>query len=352
MLFRSIKHTESKGVCWARSLIQQEYANQQYTLCLDSHHRFEKNWDEMCIQMINQLQKGGHEKPLLTAYLPSFNPQNDPKERALTPWKMNFDRFIPEGAVFFLPAGISNSNTLTEPISARFISAHFIFTLGKWNLEVPYDPNYYFHGEEINLAVRSFTYGYDLFHPHKVVAWHEYTRKGRTKQWDDDKEWHLKNTSSHLRNRKLFGIDNEPQDIDFEIYGFGKERTLHDYEKYSGISFKDRSVQQYTLDNHLPPNPPVENWEKSLTKRFKHCIDIPKEKVPENDYDFWCVIFKDKDDKDIYRKDADKNEIMSLSRDDYYKIWREFNTERLPAKWVVWPHSIFKGWCEKIEGSL
>jgi hypothetical protein len=25
------------------------------------------------------------------------------------------------------------------------------------------------------------------------VVWHEYTRKGRTKQWDDDKEWGKKN---------------------------------------------------------------------------------------------------------------------------------------------------------------
>ena len=48
---------------------------------------------------------------------------------------------------------------------------------GQWCIEVPYDPDYYFHGEEISLAVRSYTWGYDLFHPHKIIAWHEYTRK-------------------------------------------------------------------------------------------------------------------------------------------------------------------------------
>jgi hypothetical protein len=38
--------------------------------------------------------------------------------------------------------------------------------------------------------------------------------------------------------------------------------------------------------------------------------------------------------------------------DEWVKIWREFNTERKPDKWVVWPHSESKGWLEKIEGRL
>ncbi len=88
---------------------------------------------------------------------------------------------------------------MTEPIPARFYSAHFAFTVGQFCKEVPHDPEYYFHGEEISIAVRAYTWGYDLFHPHKVIAWHEYTRKGRTKQWDDDKEWWEKNIKCHLQ---------------------------------------------------------------------------------------------------------------------------------------------------------
>jgi hypothetical protein len=349
-----IKYKYSLGACWARSLQQQKYNGEKYTLCLDSHHRFSQDWDVKSIKMIKKLQKNGYKKPLLTTYAPSFNPKNDPKERVNIPWKMDFDRFIPEGAIFFLPASIDNHSSLDAPIPARFLSAHLIFTLGKWNVEVPYDPNYYFHGEEINLAVRSFTHGYDLFHPNEIICWHEYTRAGRVKQWDNDKQWHLKNEKSHLRNRKLFGMDNEPQDIDFEKYGFGTERTLYDYEKYAGISFNKRSIQQYTLDRKNPPNPIVEDWEKSLTKRFKHCIDVAYDRVPEKDYDFWCVVFKDKNKKDIFRKDADQAEILRMKNDPdkYCKIWREFNCEENPTNWVVWPHSISKGWCDIIEGNL
>ena len=35
------------------------------------------------------------------------------------------------------------------------------------------------------MTVRAFTHGYDLFYPHRVILWHEYTRNYRPKHWDD-----------------------------------------------------------------------------------------------------------------------------------------------------------------------
>jgi glycosyltransferase involved in cell wall biosynthesis len=352
-----IPFKDSKGACWARNTIQQNYDDEEYTLQLDSHHRFIKNWDFELIKMFKQLKKKGHKKPLLTGYISSFNPENDPTERILTPWKMNFDRFIPEGAVFFLPASIDDFKERTEPIPARFYSAHFCFTSGVFCKEVPHDPEYYFHGEEISIAVRAFTWGYDLFHPHKIIAWHEYTRKGRVKQWDDDSQWVRRNNICHMRNRKLFGMDNEPQDIEFGIYGFGKVRTLQDYEAYSGLCFKTRGVQQYTLDNNLAPNPQIKDkqkYEDSFLSVFKHCIDVGYSSVPEKDYEYWVVAFHDKNDNTMYRRDADINEIQNFFNDPdgYCKVWREFQTKEIPRYWVVWPYSKSKGWCERISGNI
>jgi hypothetical protein len=352
-----IPYQESKGACWARNKIQQVYENETYTLQLDSHHRFIENWDEELIAMLEGLREKGHKKPLLTSYISSFDPENDPSARGKVPWKMNFDRFIPEGAIFFLPASIPNFENLNEPIPARFYSAHFCFTDGIFCKEVPHDPEYYFHGEEISIAVRAFTWGYDLFHPHKIIAWHEYTRKGRTKHWDDDKTWGKKNENCHKRNRKLFGMDGEVQDIDFGIYGFGKERSLLDYEKYAGISFQKRAVQKETIDHKNPPNAQYsseEEFNNSFLRIFKHCIDVAYKDVPEKDYNFWVVAFHGSDGKELHRKDADKNEINRLMNDPdkYCKIWREFNTEEKPSYWVVWPHSESKGWCDKIQRNL
>jgi hypothetical protein len=319
--------------------------------------RFAPNWDIDMINMVKDLQKKGYKKPLLTGYVSSFDPDNDPQGRTQEPWRMVFDRFIPEGAVFFLPETIPGWQNLTEPVRARFYSAHFCFTLGKFAKEVQHDPEFYFHGEEISIAARAYTHGYDLFHPHKVMIWHEYTRKGRTKQWDDDSQWVDKNNYCHKKNRSLFGMDGE-EEMDHGKYGFGKVRSLREYEKYSGLLFSKRAVQQYTVDKGYPPNPynfeSEEEWLKSFTSLFKHCIDIGFHQVPEKDYDFWVVAFHDEKDETIFRQDADRNEIQRMMNDPdgYCKVWRQFNTDKKPKYWVVWPHSESKDWCERITGNL
>jgi len=350
---------DSLGVCWARHSLQQLYSGETYTLQIDSHMRFIKNWDVELIEMLESLREGGVKKPILTSYVPSYDPNNDPNGRVQEPWEQVFDRFIPEGTVFTLPRTIPNWRELTEPIKTRFYSAHFCFTDGSFVHEVPHDPNLYFHSEEMSIAVRSWTNGYDLYHPHKIICWHEYSRNYRIKQWDVDKEWYKKNDKSHLRNRKLFSMDGEIYNPDeFGVYGFGKERSLRDYEKYSGILFSKRSVQQYTLDKKYPPNPYNYNsdkeWMDSFSSIFKHCIDIDYNQVKEKDYDFWAVIFHGQNNEEIHRKDVDRHEIKRImkNRDGYIKIWREFNTTTKPKYWVVWPHSESKGWCNRIVGKL
>jgi len=354
----NIPYQEAEGVCWARNLVQQLYQGEEYTLQIDSHMRFAPNWDDEMIKMIKQLQKKGHKKPLLTGYVSSFDPDNDPAGRVQEPWRMAFDRFIPEGAVFFLPETIPGWQDLKEPVPGRFYSAHYCFTLGQFSTEVQHNPEYYFHGEEISIAARAYTWGYDLFHPQKVLIWHEYTRKGRTKQWDDDKKWVDRNNKSHLLNRKLFGMDGLEQEGHDGPYGFGTERTLRDYEKYAGLLFEKRAVQQYTLEKHYPPNPynheSEEEWKKHFASVFKHCIDVNYASVPEKDYDFWVVAFHGPNDETLFRKDADKHEIARMMNDPdgYGKVWREFQTETKPTYWVVWPYSESKGWCERLTGTL
>ncbi len=352
-----INYKKAKGPCWARYLLQQQYNGEKYTLQIDSHHRFQENWDFELITELKKLQEKGYQKPILTGYIPSYEPTTDPEGRVHTPWKMNFDRFSPDGNVHFLPSSIDNFRDLTEPIPARFYSAHFCFTIGQFCLEVQHDPDYYFHGEEISISVRAYTWGYDLFHLHKVLIWHYYTRKGSIKQWDDDKSWYLKNDYSHYKNRKLFGMEEDGKDVYFSDFGFGPKRTLEQYERYSGISFKKRGVQRYTLENNLPPNLNIENqndYENSFLIRFKHCIDINTNELPYDDYTFWAVSFVDENGDEMYREDASPNEIKKIKSegDDKYKIWRSFETTKFPSKWYVWAHSSEHGWGKRLEGSL
>lgn len=354
-----IPHDESDGTCWARSLVQSKYQDEKYTLQLDSHHRFVKGWDTKCKNMITQLQEDGFKKPLLTAYLPSYNPENDPKERVREIWKLNFDRFTPEGVIFMLPAVLENWESRTKPVPTRFFSAHFVFTLGEFNREVPYDPNLYFHGEEITLAVRAFTHGYDLFIPNQIIAWHEYTRKGRIRHWDENKKWEALNTSSLKRAKSLLGVDGAAHVTEFGEYGFGNERTIKDYEKYSGIRFSDRAVQQYTTSYFDPPNPLYssdEAYESSFVNTFRHCLDVYKKSIPDEDWDGWVVSFEMNDGTVLDRTDADRIEIANLkkSEGDWYNVWRQFNTKVVPDKAIIWPFSSNQsigdnGWGPRIE---
>jgi hypothetical protein len=347
-----IPHTETKGTCWARYQIQQLWEDEKYTLQLDSHHRFVENWDTILITMVNDLQEAGYPKPLLTAYVPSYEPHNDPAGRAMEPWWLTFDRFTPEGAVFFIPSTVPDWQNRKLSYPSRFYSGHFGFTIGEFCKEVPHDPNFLFHGEEISIAVRAYTWGYDMFAPHKVVVYHEYTRQHRPrKSWDDLNEWSKWDRASLARNRRLLNIDGEHDpNEDFGEFGFGPYRTLADYEKFAGINFEIRGVQQSTLDHKKPPNSPDEPYNRI----FKHCIDLGFDKVPHDDYTFWAVAFEDEHGREIYRQDADASEIQRMKNDPdkYCKLWRIFHASAQPKRWIVWPHSKEHGWCERITGEL
>lgn len=362
---------KSKGACWARNKIQQLYREETYTLQLDSHHRFIKGWDTVLMKMLRKLQDKGHAKPLLTTYAPSYNPKDDPGKRERNPWKMDFHKFIPEGAVFFLPAVIPDWEKLKAPIPARFYSAHFAFAPGAFAKEVRHDPEYYFHGEEINIAVRAFTHGYDLFHPHIPVVWHEYTRKGRVKHWDDhvsDKTdgetvpWNKRNDESHLRNRKLFEMDGETRgDLDFGEYDFGVERTLRDYEKYAGLNFGLRAAQDHTRQKLNPPNPVTwesdEEWEASfenenyVERRLTAVWDVAFLRRLSTNAKIKWIFFgvEDEDGKLLYRRDLDPTNDMAVFKFHKSSVEANFESRELPHKWILWPVSDGDNFLEKHE---
>ncbi|PXW24945.1 GlcNAc-transferase family protein [Paraburkholderia caballeronis] len=260
-----VPHLATQGACWARNLIQQRYRGERYTLQLDSHHRFVVRWDALLIDMLESLRDESP-KPLLTAYLPAFRPDGGPPPADSAPLLMVFSRFSSDGVAQFRSNALPDWPTLTRPVRARFYSAHFAFADGHFAENVQHDPDYFFQGEEISISVRAFTHGYDLYHPHRVAAWHEYTRKQSAKVWDDhstgakenghvEQHWSERNARAMQRNRELFGTDGHSlADDRFGRYGFGTVRTIADYEAYAGLDFARRGVQQTLLDG-LPPVP-------------------------------------------------------------------------------------------------
>jgi hypothetical protein len=222
--------------------------------------------------------------------------------------------------------------------------------------EVPHDPNYYFHGEEISLAMRCFTHGYDLFTPHRNVVWHEYTREYRThKHWVDHTDqnksklvdgmnWVERNNICHHRNRVLFEMEYDPN-IVFGKYGKGNERTLQQYEEYAQLDFKNRCER---LPEGKIRNATLLVWDE---KQFHQASDL--EFVV-------CAIHNDSNDT-LWREDfrPDTRPIMwdkSIKtkddlREGHSKLAVTFvcPVDSNPSKFVLWPYSKSRGWLTRIE---
>lgn len=240
------------GLGHARALAQCNYNRQAYCLQLDAHHRFRPDWDVWHIEQIELLKSKGHPKPVLTTYAGPYNPKTGELTCSLDQGSLLYLReFRKDG--YTIPFFFHWFNS-SAPIPARAVSGHYIFTIGQFAEEHRYDPHTYFFGEELSLSVRLFTMGYDLFHPHKMYIYHRYgweieDENGQKKNLI--KHWHENYLSAReygwfRRLRKLTGQSLQAGD-DGEVlgaFGLGSERSLADYEQYSGINFKNR-----TLDN-------------------------------------------------------------------------------------------------------
>lgn len=243
----------SRGACWARAEVMNLYRGEAWFLQLDSHHRFARNWDE---RLLAQAGATGSERPVITAYATPFQP-GDPDVLGDEPLQMVFDRITDEGVALFRPIVIPGWRERSRAVRARFVSAHFLFAPGSFVRDVPYDPELYFIGEEMTLAIRAFTHGYDLFHPSEVIVWHEYSRDGRPQHWGDhlkangvELDWYDRDRVSVARIRRFL------QDPKPGTFACGTVRTFADYEAHAGLTLRQYAPDSIRRFFELP-GPPV-----------------------------------------------------------------------------------------------
>jgi Glycosyltransferase (GlcNAc) len=229
-----VPYHKSQGCNWARNLLQQRWNGEQYTMLIDSHQRFIPNWDKAVIEMYLQLRKAGHRKPLLTAYLPAYDPLREPGGRKKRPYKIY--PLARDGGILtkLTSYPIPFWRSLSQPIAADFLSLHFAFTSGEFNQEVAFDPEIYFFGDEVLTSARAFTAGYDLFHPHQIVGWHCYDRSSRVPHWDDHALWGNQHCQSLKKIETVFAGRYRGR------HGLGSARTLAEYEDRILVKLIDR----------------------------------------------------------------------------------------------------------------
>ena len=264
----AIPACEAKGLGWARNRAQLLYEDEEFNLQIDGHTRFIEGWDEVLIGMLAETDAS---KPLVTTYPKGFVP-GEPLPPG-NPHSINVSYFRENGTWNQFPAALMSPESLSHPLPARSLAGGFYFTLGQHCREVPYDPSIYF-SDENSMAVRSFTHGYDLFHPHRHILWHYYSRESAPRHWLDHTEearragavqhfWWLREWRSVMQHQQLFG------QADYGIairQGFGDQRSMADFEKFAGFDFRGRRLHALTLAGAPPPVPyeDEESWDLAM----------------------------------------------------------------------------------------
>ena len=360
--FRVSKHhySESQGLGWARHITNTLYDDEEYTLQIDSHHRFVQDWDVIVLEDFNQALMIS-DKPIITTYCTPFDPTTDESTWNPVPCLMSQYEFSADRLLMSMPWYIRDYKEKKKVIRARTLSGHFYFTYGKFVTEVPYDPDIYFGGytEETTLSVRAFTNGYDFFSPYRMVMWHEYTRSYRPKHWDDHgKESQTKKTSGERdifarnKTRQLFGT--QEYGIDMGNYGLGNVRSLHDYEVYGGFDFKKCLIQEYTLKVNDAPNPI--NWEEQFV-REKFSIDCEWDveffsKLNFEKPKFLTLGIQNKSGIELFRKDFtidNEPDYVNLITN---KFTVELETSDKPNKYVMYLFDEDKQWSPQFQKNI
>lgn len=234
---------QSKGLGWARAQAQALLRDEDYALQIDSHMRFEQDWDERMLAVLAQCDS---EKPILTVYPPGYTPPDrlDPDPKPRVQCAHRFDR---SGILFYSAKRPPSGVRPTAPMATACLAGGFVFGPADWLRVMAHDPEIYFNGEEHALAARLWTHGFDLFSPHEPLVYHYYSREESPKLWTDDPKTAKKHRTTLLRLRQMLAPSTVPERdrVDLGIHGLGTERSLSDYETYAGVNFAARSIASY-----------------------------------------------------------------------------------------------------------
>jgi hypothetical protein len=246
----------SRGTCWARHTAQTFYNEEDYYLQIDSHTIFDQDWDRCLIDRIEEL-KEIHDKPIITGYPTAFQVVDGDitnlKKLARTGWCDTMvaisDQSFQNDNFYIRIKGDHKRDVKT--VHGFLVAGGFLFSIGQIVEEVPYDPYMYFHGEEQSLALRAWTCGYNIFHIDTVPLYHHYNDPNfqfykRLTPWADSETTKKKTTDRwhELEDMAKRRLANLVTGQNLGVYSLGKNRSLEQYRKWSGIDYSNRTLNK------------------------------------------------------------------------------------------------------------
>jgi [Skp1-protein]-hydroxyproline N-acetylglucosaminyltransferase len=249
-----IPHYEAKGPTYARYLCSTLWNGEQYFLQIDSHTKFVKGWDTICINMIQSIKKNKLSLKPVISYYPreSKNYEKYTEEHKYNVPRMCKSFFNERGMISFLASREINTNN--KVYQTPHLAGGMFFCESNFLNELPFDPDlpYLFVGEEILHSIRFFTNGWDIFTPSENIIFHEYTRKDKPKIWTDNP--YYSDMTAFNKVKHYLGLDKNDGsqgiqtnkyinlDTSLAIYGLGKVRTIQEFYDFAGIDIAGKRV--------------------------------------------------------------------------------------------------------------
>ena len=239
----------SKGACWARSRVQYFFENEDFFLQIDSHTIFIRDWDHILLKNYFWIEECLHENFVITGYPREFKPNED-----LTSFKLDTSSKITWGITLqeeklFEDGHYSGQRSYPSevkiPLKGYLIAAGFIFSKGDFVKQIPYDPKFYFHGEELSIALRLFTNNWEVAYIPEAPLFHFYTdinNLPRKLHWDEGDEelrvekWTELDKKSKARLSDLVGNKL------YEPFGLGDARSLKEFAQRTGIDLINKKI--------------------------------------------------------------------------------------------------------------
>lgn len=244
----------SKGPCWARNRIQNFYQDEEFYLQIDSHTQFDKHWDTFLIENYTEIKNISQDqyfkKPILTCYPRPFEVIDFEKGEL----KLNLSDPYTQVMIYkkdslfmrdLFSRQIGIHTKISQATHGYLLAAGCLFTNGSFVKEVPYDPNFYFYGEEISLMLRAFTRGYSIFHLPNVPIFHLYTdsvNSPRKLHWNKEEDMHRLTKWNELESRSIQRLRDLVENKLGEEWGLGDIFTLNDYAVLSGLDYREKRV--------------------------------------------------------------------------------------------------------------
>lgn len=250
---KHLKKSEARGSCYARYLCQQLIEDEDYALQIDAHMRFCKHWDTKTIELLLSI---GDSKAIISCYPPLLNeemeklPYDDKvydEPSARFSGAMTARRFTSQNSNFL----VFRSSYLKEDDRIKrspFIAAGYNFTFAKLHKNVLVNPEMYYLGDELPMAIRYYTHGWNNYCPNRCYVYHKYLRKNRAIPVNGSEIARIEN---ELFNKLL---KSKPGDPELGVFGLGKERTIKQFEDYAGIDFTKKIIYKSAETGEYDPN--------------------------------------------------------------------------------------------------